>query len=205
MEENQQQRSRRRKIAAAVLGIIAAGAGAFAATNWIVGLNSGSSAESQAATAAKLTISAVASPAAGNLLYPTGSGDAVATITNNNKFAVTISAVDLPTNTTFAPGFSDSGLLNAQSGCDASATGSDVFWTGSSATSGSAHQLANNLVVGGNSTLTVTFTNEASMGDGASNTCQGAYFQMPSLTGVTATASDNGDQPETGNVSDSWS
>jgi hypothetical protein len=205
VEENQEQRrSKGRKIAAAVLGVIAAGAGAFAATNWIVGLSGGSSGESQSSAVLPVSINAVASPVAGNLLFPTGTGDVVATVTNPNKFAVTVTAVNLPTNSNFAGGFSNSGLTTAQTGCDASATGSDVTWTGSTATSGSVHTLANNLVVAGNGSLTVTFTNEATMGDGASASCESTYFKMPSLTGVAATASDN-DTVETGQVSDTWS
>lgn len=205
MEQDQEQRrSKRRKIAAAVLGVIAAGAGAFAATNWIVGLSGGSSGESQSTNVQPVSINAVASPVASNLLFPTGTGDVVATITNPNKFAVTITAVNLPTNSTFAGGFSNSGLTTPKSGCDASATGSDVTWTGSSATSGSAHTLGSPLVVAGSGSLTVTFTNEATMGDGASANCESTYFQMPSLTGVAATASDN--DPVTGiGASDTWS
>jgi hypothetical protein len=47
-----------------VCGILLAGVGAYAATNWVVGLNSGSSGEGQSAAISNLTISAVAAPAA---------------------------------------------------------------------------------------------------------------------------------------------
>ena len=50
--------------------MVLAGVGAYAATNWVVGLTSNSSGEAQSATICKLTITAVASPAAGDLLYP---------------------------------------------------------------------------------------------------------------------------------------
>ena len=46
------------------------GGGAYAATSWVVNLNSGSSAEGQAATIQNLTVTAVSSPAPTNKLYP---------------------------------------------------------------------------------------------------------------------------------------
>ena len=69
--------SRRMKIVSAVIGVLLAGVGAYAATNWVVGLNAGSSGEGQSATISNLTVTAVASPAATNLLYPGGTGDVV--------------------------------------------------------------------------------------------------------------------------------
>ena len=62
--------TKRMKIVSAVCGILLVGVTAYAATNWVVGLNSGSSAEGQSATIANLSMSAVASPSATNLLYP---------------------------------------------------------------------------------------------------------------------------------------
>ena len=50
------------------------GGGAYAATNWVVGLSAGSSGEGQSATIANLTITAVAAPSATNLLFPGGNG-----------------------------------------------------------------------------------------------------------------------------------
>ena len=60
----------RMKVVSAVCGCLLVAAGAYAATNWVVGLNAGSSGEGQSATISNLTITAVASPAAGSLLYP---------------------------------------------------------------------------------------------------------------------------------------
>jgi hypothetical protein len=174
------------KAASAVLGAAMAGGGAYAATNWVVGVNSGSSGEGQSASIANLTISAVASPAAANLLYPGGNGDVVVTITNPNPYPVTITAVQLPTNTTFANGFSNSTLTTAQTGCSA-ATPSDVIWNFSTATSGSSHNLTSSLTVAASGTLTVTFTNDASMTTSAPAACASTYFSMPSFTGITAT------------------
>lgn len=161
------------------------GGGAYAATNWVVGLAAGSSGEGQSATITNLTITAVATPSATNLLFPGGSGDVVATITNPNPYPVTITAVDLPTNTTYAGGFTTSALSVAQTGC--SSTTSDVIWNYSTATSGTSHTLSSALTVAASGTLTVTFTNDASMTSAAPLACAATYFSMPSLTGVTAT------------------
>ena len=59
---------------------------------------------------ADLTITAVASPSPTNILYPGGTGDVVVTITNPNAFPVTITALNLPTNTTYATGYTTSSL-----------------------------------------------------------------------------------------------
>ena len=53
----------RMKIVSAVCGCVLVAASAYAATNWVVGLNAGSSGEGQSATIANLSITAVASPA----------------------------------------------------------------------------------------------------------------------------------------------
>ncbi len=168
-----------------LLGIVLAGTVAYAVTNWVVGLNSGSSGEGQSATVSNLSITAVASPAASNLLYPGGSGDVVVTIDNSNTYPVTITAVQVPTNTTYAAGYSDSALSSAQTGC--SSTQSDVIWNYSSGTSGSSHTLATPLVVGASANLVVTLTNDASMTTSAPAACANTFFSMPSLTGVSAT------------------
>jgi hypothetical protein len=186
---------RRRRIfggkrVAVVAGVLLAGTGAFAATNWIVGLNSGSSGEAESASISNLTITAVAAPAATNLLYPGGSGDVVATISNPNAFPVTVTGVDLPAMTTYAAGYTTSALTTAQAGCTVGT--SFVAWTFSSATVGSVHTLTSALTVGPQvgvtpGTLTVTLTNEASMGTASVAVCAATYFSMPSLTGVVAT------------------
>lgn len=183
--------SRRARIVSGVVGIVAAGAGAFAATNWVVGLAGGSTAEGQSANVSNLTVSAVALPSGSNLLYPGSNGDVALTISNPNNFPVTISAVNLPSSATFASGFSDSGLTSAQTGCGSGA--SDVTWNYSTATSGSSHTLTTPVTVGASGAadnpLTVTLTDDASMASGAPAACEDTYFQMPALAGVTATAS----------------
>ena len=88
--------STRMKVLSAVAGIVLAGVGAYAATNWVVGLSAGSSGEGQSATISNLNITAVATPSATNLLYPGGTGDVVVTISNPNPYPVTITASAAP-------------------------------------------------------------------------------------------------------------
>ena len=148
------------------IGVVLAGSAAYAATNWVVGLTGGSSGEGQSATVSNLTITAVASPAANNLLYPGGTGDVVLTISNPNPYPVTVTAVNLPTNATYATGYTSSALTSTQTGCLA-ATPSDVVWNYATPASGSSHTLTTPLVVAAsgqaNNPLTVTLTNDASM------------------------------------------
>jgi hypothetical protein len=182
--------SRRTKVFTMIVGALLAGGGAFAVSNWVIGLNGGSSGEGQSASTANLTITAVASPAAGNLLYPGGNGDVVVTISNPNPYPVTVTALQLPTNTTYATGYTTSALTTTQAGCLAS-TPSGVIWNFSTSTSGSSHTLTTPLTVAAsgqaNNPLTVTFTNDGSMTATAPAACANTYFSMPSLTGVTAT------------------
>ena len=189
------------RVAAAAIGVLMAGGGAYAASNWVVGLTAGSSGEGQSAGIANLTVSAVASPSATNLLYPGANGDVVVTITNPNPYPVTITAVQLPTNITYASGFSNSSLTTAQTGCSA-ATPSDVIWNFSTATSGSSHTLTSALTVAASGTLTVTLTNDATMTAAAPVACASTYFSMPSFTGITATG--GAATATTSPATDSW-
>jgi hypothetical protein len=166
------------------LAVLLAGTSAYAATNWLVALSAGSSGEAQSASITNLTIVAVASPAATNQLYPGGNGDVVVTIGNTNPYPVTITAVQLPTNATFATGYSASNLTGVVAGC--TSVTSDVAWNFSTGTSGSSHTLTTPLVVGANASLVTTFTNDASMTATTPLACAGIYFSMPSLTGISA-------------------
>jgi hypothetical protein len=180
--------SRRTKVVSAIVGAAMAGACAYAATNWTVGVNAGSSGQSQSATIQNLTITAVASPSPTNLLYPGGNGDVVVTISNPNPYPVTVTAVQLPTNTTYAAGYTTGALSTAQTGCSSST--SDVIWNYSTSTSGSSHNLTTQLTVAAsgqaNNPLTVTLTNDASMTTASPAACANTYFSMPSLTGIAA-------------------
>lgn len=178
-----------RRVASAALGTALVAGGAYAATSWIVGLNSGSSGEGQAASVSNLTITAVATPSPTNQLYPGGTGDVVLTITNPNSFPVTLTSVSLPANTSYAQGYTTSALSTTQTGC--STTTSIVTWAFATGTSGTSHTLSSALVIGpsgnANDPLTVTLTNDASMGSAAPAACEATFFSMPSFTGVTAT------------------
>ena len=194
------------KAGAIVLGVLLTGTAAYATTNWVVGLTSNSSGEAQSATISNVTISAVATPAAGNLLYPGGTGDVVVTITNANPYPVTITALQLPTSSTYATGYTTSALSTTQAGCLAS-TPSDVTWNFSTTTSGSSHTLTTPLTVAAsgkaNNPLTVTLTNGAAMGSSAPLACAATYFSMPSLTGISATGGGTG-TATTSPTTDSW-
>ena len=177
---------------------------AYGVTNWIVGLNGGSSGEAHSGTVSNISITAVATPAAGNLLYPGGSGDVVVSISNPNPFPVTITAVQLPSNTTYATGYTTSALTTTQTGCLA-ATPSGVTWSYATGSNGSSHTLTTALTVAASgqsdNPLAVTLTNDASMATSAPAACEDTYFSMPSLTGVTASA---GGTPTTSPATDSW-
>ena len=194
--------SRKRKIVSAVCGCLLAASAAYAATNWLVGLNGGSSGEAQSAAISNLTISATSGGT--NQLYPGGNGDVTVSISNPNNFPVTITNLQLPTNTTYAGGYTTSALTTAQTGC--SSTTSDVVWNYSTATSGSSHALTTALTVAAsgqaNNPLVVTFTNDASMTAASPAACANTYFSMPSLTGITATG--GAATATTAPATDSW-
>jgi hypothetical protein len=179
---------RRTRVVALLTVLMLSGGVAIAA--WVVGLNGGSNGQAKAGSVANLTVTAASSPAPGNTLYPGGTGDVVVTISNPNAFPVTITAVNLPTNTTYAAGYSDSGLSSAIAGCTSGT--SAVSYSFGTAVSGTSHTLTTPLIVAAsgaaNNPLVVTLTNAATMGSGSATGCQGAHFSMPSFTGITATA-----------------
>jgi len=188
--EVEQRSSRRRRLLAALLGAALVSGIAYGTTNWIAGLTGGSNGEGQSASVSNISIAAVASPAASNLLYPGANGDVVVSISNPNPFPVTITAVGLPTDTTYATGYTTSALTTTQTGCLAS-TPSGVTWNYATGTSGSSHTLTTPLTVSAsgqaNNPLVVTLTNDASMSSSAPAACENTYFSMASFTGVTAT------------------
>lgn len=182
---------RRRYVVSAAIGCLFTGTVAFAATNWLVDVGAGSSGRSQAAASlSNLSITATASQPVGNLLYPGSTGDVVAVISNPNGFPVTITDVKLPAMTPYAIGYGDSALTTPTGGgCDAST--SLVRYSFSTSTSGTTHALTSALTVAGASggspgTLTVTFTNAATMDPASPGACAGQHFRMPSFTGVIA-------------------
>jgi hypothetical protein len=196
----------RAKVVAASLGVAMAGAGVYAATNWVVGVASASSGQARSASNSNLIISATASPAANDLLYPGATGDVVVTIANPNPYPVTITAVQLPSNTASATGYTTNALATSEPGCIA-ATPSTVTWNFATPVSGSSHVLAAPLTVAAsgapNNPLAVTFTDDAAMGSSAPLACAGAYFSMPSFMGITATGGSAA--PTTTPATDGWS
>ena len=204
--------SRKTKIASGIMGALLVGGGAFAATNWTVGLASGSNANAQGAAIQNLTFSDFTSaPTETDQLFPSataaspGSGDVTFKLTNPNPFPVTVSAITIPTETLTsndAAGFTTSSLTTAITGCGA--TTSTVTWTSAPTTAGG--KLENlttgsgDFSVAANASITVTLTNDAAMDSTAPFVCAGtssgtapnltyagAYFVMPSLVGITAT------------------
>jgi hypothetical protein len=191
--------SRTSKIVSGIIGALLVGSVSYAVTLWVVGLNGGSSGQAQSATVSNLTIAAIATPSPTNLLFPGGTGDVVAKITNPNGFPVTITAVNLPASTTFAMGYSDSTLATLKTGC-AVAT-STVGWSFATAVVGSAHTLTAPITVAANGNLTITFTNAATMDITAPAACENTFLSMPSLTGVVASG---GAATTTVATTDSW-
>jgi hypothetical protein len=196
MQQDTQARSpwsRRTKVLAALLGALLTGTATFAVSNWIVGLNANSKGQAKGSTITNLTITASATPAINTALYPGGNGDVVISISNPNDFPVTITAVNLPTNTTYAAGYTNSDLsTGAVGGCDGSS--SLVSWRYASGVSGTSHTLTSAVTVGAsgasNNPLIVTLTGVASMGMNSPLACAGLHFSMPSFTAITATGGD---------------
>jgi hypothetical protein len=188
------------------LGVALAGAGVYAATNWVVGVASASSGQARSASNSNLIISATASPAANNLLYPGATADVVVTIANPNPYPVTITSVQLPSSTTYATGYTTSALATSEQGCLAS-TPSGVTWSFASTVGGSSHALTTPLTVGASGApddpLTVTLANDATMGSSAPMACANVYLSMPPFSGITATggSADSTTTPAT----DGWS
>jgi hypothetical protein len=156
---------------------------AYAGTNWVVGLNSGSSGQAQSAAITNLSISAVAAPTPTNLLYPGADGDVVLSITNPNSFPVTLTGLTLPALAKNAAGYSDSALTSAVAGCtaDGGAAPSLVSWkvTG-------AKTLGSAVTVDASNSLKVTLTNAATMGLSSPSACANSFFKMPALIAVAA-------------------
>ena len=171
-------------VVAALLLALMAGGAAFA---YFTASGSGTG-QAKAATVTNLSIAAAATPSVGHALYPGATGDVVLTITNPNAFPVTITALTLPSSTTYATGFSNSSLTTPIAGCTASGGSASLVAWNFAANSGS-HTLTSSLTVAASGTLTVTMTNDAFMGTTAPAACEGAFFQMASIPSVTATSS----------------
>jgi hypothetical protein len=148
---------------------------------------------------AAVTISPSASQP-GVPIYPGGSGAVTFAITNHMGVAVRVSAISLPSATTYAAAFRDPADTTPATGCTTHNSG--VTWRGATGAAGTPHRLAAPLTVGAGGTRLVTITDAAAMRPDSPPACQGAFFSMPSLTGITAA-------PATGTIGttpvvDSW-
>ena len=118
-------------------------------------------------------------------IYPGGSGSVTFVITNRTSIAVQVTAVILPSQTTFAAAFRDPAETTATAGCTAHNSG--VSWRGATGTPGSVHTLAAPLTVAAGGARQVTVIGAAAMSASSPPACQAAFFAMPSLAGITAT------------------
>jgi len=117
-------------------------------------------------------------------IYPGGTGDVVVSIANRNDVAVRVTAVDLPSATTYATGYTTSAQTPPRAGCAAANSG--VVWTGSASGRGSLRPLATPLVIAAHQTATVTMKDGALMKMFAPAACEATYFAMPELIGIGA-------------------
>ena len=181
--------SARTTVIGAIVGACLAGGASYAATTWTLARSGTASGGPTSAPVTNLTVSAVAAPTPfpADLLYPGASGDIAATITNPNAFPVTVTAVRLPSNSTYATGYTYPSLSTVRVGCSAT-TPSGVTWAHATSTNGSTHTLTTPINVAANSHSTITLIDDAAMGVAAPPTRQNTYFVMPPLIGLIASA-----------------
>lgn len=117
-------------------------------------------------------------------VYPGGTGDVVVAIANPNTVSVRVTALDLPSDTTYATGFTNSAHTTRRAGCSAATSG--VVWNGSARARTIAARLAVPLVIGAHHTVNVTLANGVYMKATAPAACEATYFMMPRLMGVGA-------------------
>jgi hypothetical protein len=171
------------------LSIIMIGVGSYAAAGRAEGLAEAATGQVHAALTLNLSISAVATSVASAPLYPGSFGDVTVSIANPNPYPVTITAIQLPSSTTYATGYTSSTLDAPRTGCLAD-TPSDVSWSFATSTYASSHTLTTPITVGAsgalNNPFVVTLRGAAHMGPSAPLACAGTYFSMPPLAGVIA-------------------
>lgn len=117
-------------------------------------------------------------------IYPGGSGAVTFAITNRMGVAVRVSAISLPSATTYAAAFRDPADTTPAAGC--TVHNSAVTWRGATGATGSLHRLAAPLTVSAGGRRLVTITDAAAMRPDSPPACQGAFFAMPSLAGISA-------------------
>ncbi len=156
----------RKKVAAATAASAVAVGGVIAYAAWT---SSGAGTGSVAARTASALV--VADGHVANTLYPTGTADLVVTLTNNNAYNVSVSAITLGALASGSPTAAAISVDSGHSTCNVST----VTYSAPTITTDS-------LVVAGNGgTYTVTLHNAVAMANGANDNCQGATFTVPVL------------------------
>jgi hypothetical protein len=121
----------------------------------------------------------------------------VITIANSNAFPVTITGFTLPSSTTYATGYSDSGLTTANA---CTSVLSYVAWNYATVTGN--HTLTTPLTVAASGSLVVTLQNDATMGTASDSSCAGSYLKMPAFTAIAASA--GAGTPTASPATDAW-
>lgn len=130
---------------------------------------------------------------AGDRLYPGGTADVSVTVRNPNPYPIVITGVALPSSAQYAQGFSTPSLLVRRSGCGS--VDSRVVWQYALVAHVTEHRLAHPLRIAPGADRRVILVDAASMSRSAPAMCEGAFFVMPSLQGVTAAAVRSADPP----------
>lgn len=174
----------RRKVAAATAATALGVGGVIAYAAWT---SSGSGIGTVSARSASALVVADAHSAA--TLYPTGAADLLVTLTNNNAYAVSVSAITLGALASGSPTAAAITVDGSHSACNVAT----VTYTAPTITPDS-------IVVAGNGgTYTVTLHNAVAMSNLANDNCQNATFTVP----VIATAASSGaavSSPNSGSI-----
>jgi hypothetical protein len=153
-----------------LLAVVAAAAAALTLSSGAIAYySSAAHGSGSASVASPDPLSIAAGTPTNNLLYPGGSGEVDATVSNPNPFPVRINSLVL--------GSGGIGVDSAHSGCDASA----LHFTGQS--NGGAGWDIPAKVGATDGTLDLTLAGAISMDLSAANACQGATFTVSLETG----------------------
>ncbi len=157
------------------------GAMVIAGVAWVAGPGTGAPGHAGPRVLVSITAAGVSGVRA---IYPGGTGDVVVAIANPNTVSVRVTALDLPSDTTYATGFTNSAHTTRRAGCSAATSG--VVWTGSARARAISARLTIPVVVGAHHTVNVTLAHSVYMKSTAPAACEATYFMMPRLMGVGA-------------------
>jgi hypothetical protein len=160
-----------RKKVAAGAAVAALGVGGMIA--YAAWTSSGSGSGTVSARSASALV--VADGSAVNTLYPTGKADLKVTLTNNNAYNVNVTSIVLGALASGSPTAAAISVDGGHSSCNVA----EVTYTAPTITG---------LVVGANSTTTVTLTQALSMSNNANDNCQGATFTVPVIANALSSA-----------------